>query len=1133
MPADTRVSARRFDFSRETFDPARHRRSVVGLQGRVTVEADQNEQRRIDLHRSDTTTRDVIGPAGVPSDGNGFLIAAKGGDLGIAAGQMYVDGILCENETDCTLLTQPDLPVKVLGDVPGFDPSPGTPPAANTVFAVELQVWERDITPIDDPALLEKALGGPDTSARTETVWQVVLKAQSDPTVTCAKAAIDTSVVHDGVLSAKTVASAAARDCTLPPLAGYQGLENQLYRVEIHKGGVAGVATFKWSRENASVVTGIVATPPGTLGQTFTVQSIGADQTLGFAANQWVELTDDGIELLGGVGVLAFIQSVDPAKQQITLNAAPGAPIDLAKNPKMRRWDQTDPTQSTGVPTVAAGWVPLESGIQVQFGSGTFQPGDYWIIPARTAIDETTGTLDWPSTPQPAQFAERHVALLALVKYLGTAGFDTPHDCRPKFDNLVTLTQRKAAGCCTVSVGDGGDYAKIMDAIKALPLAGGEICILPGTYKDMISIKSLKNISIHGCHGRTLLIGDGTTTPVITIEDSQGIDIHSLAIASDTASAISMDSTYEAFTNNAGLSAIRIADLDIDVRDGAAIVCRDGQDIRIEGNRVNVKQLAAPLSATSAAGFSPAIFLLADQAEINRNVLTCAAATALTTALGGIQIGGGSSRVTICGNVIEGGSGNGITLGSFIYVASKDVAKLATDFQLGAAQAAKYPGYSYGIVVAANGCVHAGGGGVPPGSDPNNPLVAVSEGWLDGVRILDNEISRMGCSGIADFDPPSGLQGLELVAILEIERNRITGCAMLDRDTSAITAETALPGRGGIALISSEYVTVRDNVIVGNGLDITYSICGVWTGLSFGIVIERNQIIENGLYVDKVLREPGPRGGIVLELALEMVGPSFGAVLVETGFPAVRVHHNIVAAPSGPALAVLAIGTVSVQSNQLTSHGLDRPHFDSPYPLESGRSILGGHAACVFNFGWPVEFTSFVADLFTMAKHDYASTAVDSVIAAITGDTTFNDNQVLLDGPQTEPAVVASATAILSFGDISFEGNQCNAGLGLTTGLIFNGLLFGWSVRCADNRFQETLFHAALSAATWAFMNSTRDNQGTHCFLAAGLGPLLVNSPNCSLVDVLLPTWCRPFADAMTTETTTTGMTFKSSVSNS
>ena len=58
-----------------------------------------------------------------------------------------------------------------------------------------------------------------------------------------------------GVLTTGTFEVAPVDDpCELPPTGGYRGLENQLYRVEIHDPGQpGGAATFKWSRENASV----------------------------------------------------------------------------------------------------------------------------------------------------------------------------------------------------------------------------------------------------------------------------------------------------------------------------------------------------------------------------------------------------------------------------------------------------------------------------------------------------------------------------------------------------------------------------------------------------------------------------------------------------------------------------------------------------------------------------------------------------------------------------------------------------------------------------------------------------------------------------------------------------------------
>jgi hypothetical protein len=46
---------------------------------------------------------------------------------------------------------------------------PSTPGA----YLVYLDVWERHLTALDDPALREVALGGPDTTTRVQTVWQV------------------------------------------------------------------------------------------------------------------------------------------------------------------------------------------------------------------------------------------------------------------------------------------------------------------------------------------------------------------------------------------------------------------------------------------------------------------------------------------------------------------------------------------------------------------------------------------------------------------------------------------------------------------------------------------------------------------------------------------------------------------------------------------------------------------------------------------------------------------------------------------------------------------------------------------------------------------------------------------------
>ena len=61
-----------------------------------------------------------------------------------------------------TYLTQPDYPVPALELL-----------ASNSTCLIYLDVWERLITYVEDDAIREVALGGPDTATRAKIVWQV------------------------------------------------------------------------------------------------------------------------------------------------------------------------------------------------------------------------------------------------------------------------------------------------------------------------------------------------------------------------------------------------------------------------------------------------------------------------------------------------------------------------------------------------------------------------------------------------------------------------------------------------------------------------------------------------------------------------------------------------------------------------------------------------------------------------------------------------------------------------------------------------------------------------------------------------------------------------------------------------
>jgi hypothetical protein len=479
------------DFSRQTWDPRKHYSGVLMQQGRVQSDADWNEQDAIHRRRTQIETRDVIGLAGGPEDNAGFGISVSGEQLRIGAGRYYVDGLLCENETvDLSQNAQPDMP--------------GVPPwiefltkAKATSALVYLDVWERHITALDDPRLREVALGGPDTATRVKTVWQVRLLPVSQPADTVAAlkahqkkrataqkkldelktaggnaqdivaleaeiAALDALIAElsagptcgssfkewddlvadpERRLNARTrPVSGVAGPCVVPPTAGYRRLENQLYRVEIHTPGAPGVATFKWSRDNGTVVTAVEKIS----GKEVTVHDLGPDDVLGFASGQWVELGDDLSELEGRPGQLCQIDAVNSSLRRVTLKTAPvplspaADGVDPSFHPKLRRWDQAGNSATQDGAAMSAGWLELEDGVEVQFTGSAFRTGDYWLVPARTA----SGDIEWPpyavpnASPEPQlrRGIEHHLCRLALLGTDPATGiWHVSEDCRALF----------------------------------------------------------------------------------------------------------------------------------------------------------------------------------------------------------------------------------------------------------------------------------------------------------------------------------------------------------------------------------------------------------------------------------------------------------------------------------------------------------------------------------------------------------------------------------------------------------------------------------------------------------------------------------------------------------------------------
>jgi photosystem II stability/assembly factor-like uncharacterized protein len=346
-------------------------------------------------------------------------------DLGISAGRMYLDGILCEQQRPLRYLEQPDLP-----DAPV--------PEAEGCYLAYLDVWERHVTALEHADLREVALGGPDTATRTQIVCQVRLQpVEAD---SCSEFGHEWSPEPTGPrgrLRARGEPGAEDDDdCVVPLEGGYRRLENQLYRVEMVAPGEPGGASFVWSRDNGAMAARLVRIEAADGGRSrLILSSAGRDRAGGFEEARYVELSDGHRLLHGEPGSVFEVESV--AGNTVTIKHEPSSASELGElsgGATVRRWD--------GYGTVEAdGWLPLEDGVEVQFSPGRYSTGDHWTIPART----NTATVEWASDDGAPRFelrhgTEHHYCPLALVDLGADGVWKVDDDCRRRFPPLVEVS---------------------------------------------------------------------------------------------------------------------------------------------------------------------------------------------------------------------------------------------------------------------------------------------------------------------------------------------------------------------------------------------------------------------------------------------------------------------------------------------------------------------------------------------------------------------------------------------------------------------------------------------------------------------------------------------------------------------
>lgn len=452
------------DLSRDTFERQHRFARVLMQQGRVVIDGDWNEQVSILLDEIRMLAADLIGDHGGPGDGFRITTSPElSRDFLIGRGHYYVNGILCDWPHERACYPVEEVPPRYM-DQPHY-PMLEEDEAElqnNASYLVYLDVWERHLNHLQAEHIRELALGGPDTASRSQIVSQV--KVAEIPVDAPTDATCDDLMdllVHNPQMQIRCLRARARvpapidDPCIIPPEARYRGAENQLYRVEIHDPGTAGgnnPATFKWSRDNGSVVFGIKSLQ----GSTLELTSFGRDAYRGVKEGQWVEIVDDCSELRALPQPLRRVVSVDRVDLELTLDVPSGEDMPVfdaasTTHPILRRWDQL----SDAIPVREGRWIDLEDGVQIRFeNGGTYRTGDFWLIPARTA----TRDVIWPQEidadgerqPRalPPNGIERHYAPLQRISVDGNGTvLLNGDDCRCSFNRLcdrVSFNERPA-----------------------------------------------------------------------------------------------------------------------------------------------------------------------------------------------------------------------------------------------------------------------------------------------------------------------------------------------------------------------------------------------------------------------------------------------------------------------------------------------------------------------------------------------------------------------------------------------------------------------------------------------------------------------------------------------------------------
>ena len=431
---------------------------------------------------------------------------------------------------------------------------------------VYLLAAEQEVSAVEDPALADVALGGPDTMQRRrilqhfvrcrsesgtcEGSWEVLERSLADHGLTFDRA----SMTARSAARLKVSFSAAPAGSGPAAPGGYLGTENQMIRVMVTRiDHATAEPTIVWGLDDASFLYRVQNAVPGSESTTLTLASAPVDSYHYPQRGQAVELLRDAVKLTetdyvasptGSVS--AVTEAYDPTGKTLVIAGHPAGPggylndyLDTERTPQpyLRVWQATAHAPP-GKP------VPLgDTGISVTLTSTKgFHVGDFWHF----ALRPIQPTIVYPGrylhAPQPPDGPRTWACPLAVVTWDEDEDEDlTALSCIPRFSSLAGLNAQEG-GCCTLDIGpeevdDGASLQAVLDEHAGRGRV--TVCLQPGTYTLPTPLRlgpELDGITLQACRKGVVLQGPRTPGDtfahgLISIRDAASVTIRGIELS--------------------------------------------------------------------------------------------------------------------------------------------------------------------------------------------------------------------------------------------------------------------------------------------------------------------------------------------------------------------------------------------------------------------------------------------------------------------------------------------------------------------------------------------------------------------------------------------------------------------------